>query len=100
MILLPAWKACIKDLDLAVKIILHDISTRWNSTYDTLSFAVEYQEAIKSLSGDRKNDLRDFKLNEDEWAIAVELHNMLKVSNVGTLMMPISHCPLDPQRCL
>ena len=43
MILLLAWKACVKDLDLAVKIMPCNISTRWNSMYDMLSFGVEYQ---------------------------------------------------------
>ena len=41
-ILLPAWKAALEDLELALKIMPRDISTQWNSTYKMLCFAVEH----------------------------------------------------------
>jgi hypothetical protein len=47
-----------------------------------LCFAVDYCKAIESISLDRKNDLRQFKLVEDEWAIMEELRDTLKVCDV------------------
>ncbi len=70
---------CLEDLDLAIKIMPRDVSTRWNSTYDMLCFAIEYRKAIENLTSERKNDLRQFELTEDEWAIAEQLSDMLKV---------------------
>ncbi|KAF8232632.1 hypothetical protein L208DRAFT_1271077 [Tricholoma matsutake] len=53
-ILLPAWKACLEDLNLAIKIMPHDVSTRWNLTYNMLSFAVQYWEAIEGITSDQR----------------------------------------------
>ena len=59
--------------------MLRDVSTRWNSTFDMLDFAVEYRQAVEEMTSDRRNDLRAFELTEDEWTIAVELRNTLRV---------------------
>jgi hypothetical protein len=77
--LLPAWKACLEELGLPVKIMPRDVTTRWNSTYDMLYFALEYRAAIESITSDRKNNLRQFELVEDEWVIVKELQDTLKV---------------------
>ncbi|KAF8236206.1 hypothetical protein L208DRAFT_1129820, partial [Tricholoma matsutake] len=50
IILLPAWKDCLKNLELAIKIMPWDISTRWNSTYDMLCFAIHYCKAIEDMT--------------------------------------------------
>jgi hypothetical protein len=79
---LPNWKACLEDLELAIKIMPCDISTRWNLTYDMLCFAIQYHKAIEEIILDCKNDLQQFKLLEEEWEIAEELRDMLKVHGV------------------
>jgi hypothetical protein len=56
-----------------------DVTTRWNSTFDMLVFGVEYRVAINEISGDRALKLRKFELNAEEWEIAVQLRNVLKV---------------------
>lgn len=56
-----------------------DVTTRWNSTFDMINFAVEHREAIDSISGDRDMKLRKFEMGKDEWEIAVQLRNVLKV---------------------
>ena len=47
--------------------------------YDMLSFAVQYRKAIKHMTSDRRNDLRPFKMLEEEWEIAEALQDTLKV---------------------
>ena len=61
-----------------------DVTTRWNSTYDMLSFAVKYRKAIEHITSDLKNDLRKYELTDTEWWIADELKETLKVSFLFT----------------
>ena len=56
-----------------------DVTTRWNSTYDMLNFALGYREAIDILTTNWKNELRAYELNEWEWAIARQLSKILEV---------------------
>ena len=66
-----------------IRIMLHDVSTRWNLTNDMLCFAVEYRKAIEVLTSERKNDLCQFELDEEEWGVAAELINMLEVHDAS-----------------
>lgn len=56
-----------------------DVSTRWNSTYDMLDFAVGYQSAIDDMTGDKTTNLRKYELDDGEWKIAEQLRDTLKV---------------------
>ena len=56
-----------------------DVTTRWNSTYDMVEFAIEYRAAIDSMTAARDLDLRKYELIPEEWKIALELRDMLKV---------------------
>ena len=51
-----------------------------------LSFAYEHKEAIKVLTSDLSNDLREFELSEVEWQLVKELCDVLRVS-----LISISH---------
>ena len=44
-----------------------------------LCFSITYRKAIEAMTLERKNDLQQFELEEEEWAIAEELGNTLKV---------------------
>jgi hypothetical protein len=56
-----------------------DVTTRWNSTYDMLVFALEYREALDSITGNQKMKLRQYELMEEDWHIAGKLRDVLKV---------------------
>ena len=65
------------------RIMPHDVTMRWNSTYDMLKFALEYRKAIDILMADRQNKLHNYELSEWEWTIAAQLSHILKVSDVS-----------------
>ena len=71
-----------------------DVATRWNSTFDLLHFAMKYREAVDKMTSNRKNDLRKYEMDSNEWEMAKELHNVLGVSYAGLctaayLMLPL-----------
>ena len=59
-----------------------DVRTRWNSTYEMLSFALQYQDAIVEFTSNLRLNIRRFELDDGEWAIVKELHEVLKVSTI------------------
>ena len=44
-----------------------------------LEFAIEYQEALESITGNQKMKLRQYELTEDDWKIATQLCDILEV---------------------
>ena len=56
-----------------------DVTTRWNSTFDMLDFAVKHITAIDAITSDRDMKLRQYELSEDEWDVARQLRDVLKV---------------------
>ena len=52
-----------------------------------LCFSIEYRKAIENMTSERKNDLRQYELDEDEWVIAEELSDTLKVRVPSSDMM-------------
>jgi hypothetical protein len=67
-----------------------NVTTRWNSTYDMLEFAVDYQEAIDSITGNQKIKLRQYELSEEDWEIATKLCDVFKVSFFYFLLFSVS----------
>ncbi|KAH9968411.1 hypothetical protein BGW80DRAFT_1177612, partial [Lactifluus volemus] len=43
-----------------------------------MSFAIEYKVALKELTSDRSNGLREFELDESEWVLAEDVMKYLK----------------------
>ena len=65
--------------NLSDHIILRDITMRWNSTYDMLTFVLEYRPVVEKFTADRKNEIRELELSEEEWVIVTQLNNILMV---------------------
>jgi hypothetical protein len=61
------------------RLIPHNVSTRWNSTFDMLKVAIEYRAPIDTLVGGRKNKMRDLELDASEWTALEDLMKVLKV---------------------
>jgi hypothetical protein len=97
--LLPEWKRVLREVSLAEKLIVRDVATRWNSTYDMLNMSIEYRPGVDKMTEARENELRMYELSEEEWMIAKQLRDILKVGfalsrNVTAL---IQHVLEDPE---
>jgi hypothetical protein len=79
-ILLPQWYKTLASSRLPLRMMPRDVSTRWNSTYDMLHFALDFRMAIDAMTAMRDLDLRKYELCPAEWGIAKELRDVLKVS--------------------
>ena len=75
----PAWESICNEKGLSQRLIPRDVKTRWNSTYDMLQVALEYRTALDTLCSRREHGLRAFELSSEEWEIARELCETLKV---------------------
>jgi hypothetical protein len=76
---LPAWFQTLERMKLAARKMPRDVSTRWNSTFDMLNFALQYRAAIDDVTSNKTAGLRQYELNDEEWGIARQLCSSLKV---------------------
>ena len=60
-----------------------DVRTHWNSTYIMLEFAIEYQDIIDSLTGERGLGLWDFEMDLAEWTLAIVYLNYIAVTRTN-----------------
>ena len=65
--------------------------------YDMLAFAVAYRGALDTITGDREMKLRKYEMDDEEWEIARQLCEVLKVS-FDLLHDSFIHLRLDFQR--
>jgi len=94
-ILLPEWYRTLTTHHLSSRIMLRDVSTRWNSTHDMLTFAAQYRPAIDSMTD---LGLRKYELDQAEWKLVGELRDVLKVSNFFVCSSHFSYLSEDIQR--
>jgi hypothetical protein len=69
------------ELKMSIRNIPRDVATRWNSTFDMLDFALEYQKAIKLMVSDPDHGLSQYAMSAQEWKIVAQLRDVLKVSH-------------------
>lgn len=84
------WRKLVAALKLVVRNMPRDVATRWNSTFTMLDFALKYREAVDQMTSDRMADLRALELDDEEWALAEQLRDVLKVSHSVTVTMHAS----------
>ena len=73
------WFQTLDKLKLDERKMPRDVTTRWNSTFDMLAFALQYRKAIDDIAGNKSTNLRQYELSDDEWRIAEQLCDTLKV---------------------
>ena len=85
-IILPEWYRILEQLKLKKRIMPRDVSTRWNSTYIMLQFALHYQKAIDEITSNRHMKLRDYDMVK-EWDLVSQLAAVLLVRNDDILLL-------------
>jgi hypothetical protein len=79
-ITLPIWcAACVAHSQPAC-LLLCDVKTCWNSTFDMLTAAFEYHIVIDNVTGNKALKLHQYKLDNGEWEVIKDLLQVLKVS--------------------
>ncbi|KAI6125605.1 hypothetical protein EDD16DRAFT_1474107, partial [Pisolithus croceorrhizus] len=84
-ILLPTWHATCKETRKKVKQIPHDVLTCWNSTFNMIDFILEYQEPVDAITDKQCLGLATYALDEHEWVMLGQLHDVLKILKDATL---------------
>ncbi|KIK19921.1 hypothetical protein PISMIDRAFT_106722, partial [Pisolithus microcarpus 441] len=84
-IVLPAWDTACKEAGMGVRQILRDVSTCWNSTFDMVSFVVEYRTPVDALTDKCHLGLAAYALDEHEWLVLGQLYEVLKILKDTTL---------------
>ena len=92
-IVLPKWFSTLDELGLGERMMPRDVSTRWNSTYDMLLFALKYRGALDIITGDREMKLRQYEMDNEEWDIATQLCDVLGVFKDATLFFSRNGTP-------
>ncbi|KAF5332362.1 hypothetical protein D9758_016948 [Tetrapyrgos nigripes] len=88
-LLLPQWRSILEELNQLQTVIPRDVSTHWNSTCDLLGYCIEkeHKKAYRSItSAEEDNGLGQYTLSKKEWAIAVQLHEVLDVLRDATVL--------------
>jgi hypothetical protein len=64
---------------LSKRMMPRDVTTRWNYTYEMLTFAYTYRNAFNELTSNRDMKMRKYELEDSEWEIVNQLAGVLKV---------------------
>jgi hypothetical protein len=86
-IVLPQWFTVLQELGVPEQMMPRDVRTRWNSTFDMLDFAVEHLAAINIITSNRDMKLRKYELSEDDWYMAIQLRDVLKVRDYRSYVL-------------
>ncbi len=78
-LLLPRWYEILGEINHHTHIMPRDVTTRWNSAYNMLIFAIEYHKALDIITSEQNMKLRSYEPSPEEWDIATHLCDVLKV---------------------
>jgi hypothetical protein len=82
---LPAWREACKVHNMSARLIPRDVKTRWNSTFDMISVALQYRAVLDDITANKALKLRKHELDDGDWAILKDLARVLKVTNVQSV---------------
>ena len=74
-LILPKWFLILSNLDLDPRMMPQDVQTCWNSMF-------KYRDTLDAITGDQDMKLRQYKLSEEDWKVATQLRDVLKVGFV------------------
>ncbi|KIM56445.1 hypothetical protein SCLCIDRAFT_132648, partial [Scleroderma citrinum Foug A] len=77
-ILLPTWKAILKEHGLPDKNLPHNVSTQWNSSFDMADVAIDYGVGIDAITDKVRLGLSSYVLDEHEWDLLRQVQDILK----------------------
>ncbi|KIK25276.1 hypothetical protein PISMIDRAFT_50784, partial [Pisolithus microcarpus 441] len=77
-ILLPTWDTTCKEVGMGMRCILWDVLACWNSTFDMVSFIIEYSTPVEVLTDKHYLSLAAYALDEHEWLVLGQLCEILK----------------------
>ncbi|KIK73599.1 hypothetical protein PAXRUDRAFT_178003, partial [Paxillus rubicundulus Ve08.2h10] len=72
------WQKILQEMKLEVTNMPCDVSTQWNSTFDMLEYVLNHCEVVNSVTQDCALGLRKFELDDSQWVLLEQLHDMLK----------------------
>jgi hypothetical protein len=75
-----------------------DVSTRWNSTFDMLEFAINYRKVIDVMTDKRKLGLGVYELDDHEWTLVTQLRDVLKVSDMSHITQAVTDLNIHTAR--
>jgi len=75
-----------------------DVSTRWNSTFDMLEFAINYCKVIDAMTDKRKLGLGVYELDDHEWTLVTQLRDVLKVSDMSHITQAVTDLNIHTAR--
>jgi len=81
---------------LSSRMMPRDVATRWNYTYEMLSFAYTYRVAYNNLTDNRDMKMRKYTLEDSEWQLVDQLASVLKVwSHISSIICSITYLSTD-----
>ncbi len=99
-ILLPAWYDIVEKHELPCRVLPRDVRTRWNSTFHMLEVALQYKDAIEDITSEKKFGLREYEMDEEEWTMAEQLRNVLKVRPITAVTITLHVTRTDHARVI
>lgn len=60
-LLLPAWRRILEERKEPITVLLRDVATRWNSTFDMLDYSLNHREVVDTMTQRRELGLCAFE---------------------------------------